>query len=277
MARRAIIDRAGSLLLVTAIATSGCGAASPNVTPDAAAVIERMDTADPTLRWRFTYRPDSPSPYLACLQGIDEITGDVDVAEGVLWLQPHRNAPAIALTERKIAVPDPDSPGSWLAVPWPSTDNETLSNLLGETLAGHAATGLRLPDPNMTVTEILTVASSVETMGTTTPNGSNTLSITVDVERFNNRRSEASDSTADPLEFLTVTAVIDPAGRVTTMIVDASQPVPNEESSPHGDRYIITAEYDDLDPIEAAPRRSTTVSTADLRYPDAQSSCEFTS
>ena len=262
---------------MTAIAASGCGAVSPNVTADAAAVIERMDTADPILQWRFTYRPDSPSPYLACLQGIDEITGDVDVADGVLWLQPHRDAPAIAVTERTIAVPDPHSPGSWLAAPWPSTDNEALSNLLGETLAGHAATGLRLPDPNMTVTEILTVASSVETTGTTTPNGSNTLSITVDVERFNNRRSEASDSTADPLEFLTVTAVIDPAGRVTTMIVDASQPVPNEESSPHGDRYIITAEYDNLDPIEAAPRRSTTVSAADLRYPDAQSSCEFTS
>ena len=61
------------------------------------------------------------------------------------------------------------------------------------------------------------------------------------------------------------------------MIANASQPVPIEESSPLGDRYIITAEYDNLDPIEAGPRRSTTVSAADLRYPDAQSSCEFTS
>lgn len=74
--------------------------------------------------------------------------------------------------------------------------------------------GLRLPDPNMTVVEILTVASSVDTADDGASAGSDTLVIAVD-----------------------------PAGRVTTLIVDANPITPGETPSAHGDRYITTADY----------------------------------
>ena len=271
MTLREVAARAASVLVLATGLTACAG--GPDVTPDAAAVIQRLEAVEPMRRWTFSYRPDSPSPYLACLQGIDEITGSVDVAEGIVWLQPSRDAPAIAVTEDTIAVPDPEIPGSWLATPWPTKDDEALTDMFGETLAGHIRTGLRLPDPNMTVMEMFTVATSVETADDNRQEGSDTLVIVADIERFN----DAANSDVEPLDALTVTAVVDPTGRVTTMIVDASPIAQSESTSPHRNRYAITANYDGLDPFDAAPTNAVIVDPADLQYPNPQSSCEFRS
>lgn len=145
--------------------------------------------------------------------------------------------------------------------------------MFGETLAEHIRTGLRLPDPNMTVMEMFTVATSVETADDNRQEGSDTLVIVADIERFN----DAANSDVEPLDALTVTAVVDPTGRVTTMIVDASPIAQSESTSPHRNRYAITANYDGLDPFDAAPTNAVIVDPADLQYPNPQSSCEFRS
>lgn len=78
-----------SLLIAAALIGTGCGT-SPNViATDAQPIVDRILTADPLGRWTFTYQPDTASPYLACLGGIDEVQGVIDVSDNVLRLEPN--------------------------------------------------------------------------------------------------------------------------------------------------------------------------------------------
>ena len=152
-----------SLLFTAALISAACGSSPTVITADAQPIVDRILAADPIERWAFLYQPDTASPYLACLGGVDEVQGVIDVGNKVLSLEPNRDAPPVTVTDASVLVPDPREPETWHEISrTPTLDPAQLQPIFGEVLAGYIATGLRAPDLNMITQAAIDIATSVE-------------------------------------------------------------------------------------------------------------------
>ena len=257
-------------VFVVAVLASGCAGDDP-VDPEVRPLVDAIETADSPARYRFNFVPASPSPFVACLAGIDEIEGVLDVDAGAIRLQPRRNAPEILVTTTELLVATADS-DTWVSTPWdPAMDQEVLEAIFGETLAGRIVVGFRAPDPNTTAIAAIDVAESVLPVATPPTVMGESFEILVDQREFADQTADATSGSADrsvPLLRLTVSATKE--GLVTSIFVDAGTDGGSTTN------YAISATYEDVPSLLIPPeaqREATTL--AEIDYPDAQSSCAF--
>lgn len=261
---------------VAALLLAGCGGADDVIDPEVRPIVERIRGAPTPSRWAFTYHPDSASPYLACLNGIDEASGTVDLETGIMFVRPDRDAPPIIVTNSSFMVATGTDPGDpWNEVRFgPEDDPAPLLPLFGEVLANLVATGIRAPDLNMTALAAIVIATAVEP--DTPPAGAigDTFRITVDPERYLGDLEAngvvAADGEQGRVPSFTVTA--DVHGRVTSLVVDAS---PTGAASGSADRYLVTATYETAAITVPARRDRRLTGLASLNYPTATTSCTF--
>lgn len=267
-------------LFVAAVSiTAGCGTSTPVVATEAQPTVNRMLAADAIERWTFTYQPDSASPYLACLGGIDGIRGAIDVTAKVLRLEPYRDAPPVIVTDTAVLVPSPNGSQTWLEAAWtPTLDTKRLEAIFGDALAGYIATGLRAPDLNMTTAALVDIAWSVEATDPPFQLAGDAIRITVDADRYlRELEANAIDISDDERGRVpTFIAVVDSRGRVSALVVDGVPSRPDRSEADHADRYIVTAQFKELDPIATAlPEDRELANLADITYPTPDASCKF--
>jgi len=268
-----------SLLIAAALIGTGCGTSPRVIAADAQPIVDRILAADPLERWTFSYRADTASPYLTCLGGIDEVQGVIDVSDKVLRLEPNRDAPPVTVTDASVLVPDPSEPETWHEIAWtPTLDPARLQPIFGEVLAGYIAAGLRAPDLNLTTQAAIDIASSVEATDPPFQLTGDTIRITVDPDRYL-QELEANDADISNDErdrVPTFTAVVDALGRVSALVVDTGPTPSGQSEADHRNRYIVTAHFDNLEPIAPPPAEDRNPATlADISYPTPDASCEF--
>ena len=258
-----------TVLVVTVLATA-CAGDDP-VDPEVRPLVDAIEKAGSPARYRFNFVPASPSPFVACLAGIDEIEGVLDVGAGAIRLQPRRNAPEVLVTTTELLVARADSE-TWMSTPWdPAMDRELLEAIFGETMAGRIVVGFRAPDPNAIAVAAIDVADSVLPIATPLTAMGESFEILVNQREF---ADLTADSTGDgasgsaPQLRLTVSATQD--GLVTSILVDAG---PDGDSATN---YAISATYEDAPRLVIPPQAQQEPATLEeIEYPDAQSSCAF--
>ncbi|NNF63102.1 MAG: hypothetical protein HKN07_02480 [Acidimicrobiia bacterium] len=235
-------------------------------------LIDAIEEADVPDRYAFSFVPDGPSPFVACLAGVDEIDGVVDVTARAVKLNPRRVAPEIIVTEDELFVGDLESE-IWARVGWsPTLDQERLTSIFGETLAERIVVGFRSPDPNATALGAIEVADSVMPANTLERSeASESFVVEIDEEAFAGLPSDGeSDDVGPALDQIRLVVTATPEGLVTSTVVTAGS---DSESYAN---YVIHVTYDDVPGVLVPPfedQRHTSLS--DLQYPDAQSSCAF--
>jgi len=240
-------------VFVVAVLASGCAGHGP-VDLEVRPLVDAIEEAGSPARYRFNFVPASPSPFVACLAGIDR-----------------REAPEILVTTTELLVARADSE-TWMSTSWdPAMDRELLEVIFGETLAGRIVVGFRAPDPNAIAMAAIDVADSV--LPVSTPPGAlgESFEILVNQREFADRTGDStgdSDDGSVPRLRLIVSATQE--GLVTSIFVDAG---PDGDSTTN---YAISATYEDVPSLLIPPeaqREPTTLEEID--YPDAQSSCAF--
>lgn len=258
-------------------AAVGCAGDGSPVEAAARPIVERLRDAPVPTRWSFRYQADSASDYLACLGGVDVVFGVMDLEVGALMIQPERNAPAIIVTESDFFVTaDSTAEGPWQEARRNGSDNAgQLESIFGKVLAGYIATGLRAPDLNMTTLAAIRIADAVEVAVPPAGLSGDTLRITVDPDEYLAELESQGAVSLDATEAIpTLIATVDDSGLVVALAVDATPA--GETAGDHGDRYFLTAGYDDTAPLSlpgAAERR--TVPLNRLAYPPPEESCQF--
>lgn len=274
----ASVKRAATVLIVAAT-FAGCGDNSSVVTGDAAPIVDRLTDSPSPQRWDFSYQPDSASPYVACLNGLDAVSGAIDVNIGMLRLTPERVAPALIVTGKSLLVGQPDQPDSWLEVPLgPSLDELRMVGLFGEVLASHIATGVEAPDLTTTVLAAVDIATTIDTTPAPFGLSGDAIEITIDPDLYLDELTAGGVTVTDDERnrIPTITAVVDSQGRVTGLVVDPGVGGNDATDLEHRDRYVITASYDELEPLalpDVSNRAVTGIDTVD--YPDPDESCVF--
>lgn len=259
---------------------AGCGNTSSDITSDAAVpIVDRLTNTPSSQRWDFTYQPDSASPYADCLSGLDAVDGSVDTTNGVLRLTPQRNAPAVIVTGTSLLVPQNDQPGSWLDVPLdPSPDETLLVEMFGEILASYIVTGVDEPDLRAAVLAAIDTATSVDTAPTPFGLDGEAIQIKIDPDLYLDELAAGGVTVTDDerSRIPTITAVIDSLDRVTGLVVDPGATGDDTTDAEHRDRYVVSASYDDLEPLAVPDPTDRTVSgLGDLDYPSPDESCTF--
>lgn len=258
-----------STLFISAL-IAACASSSP-IHPEAQPLVDAVEEAEIPDRWEFSYVPTVPSAFMACLSGVDEIDGVLDLDARAIWLQPRRDAPPIIVTETEVLV-SAGATGTWSATAWhPSLDTEALSSVFGETLGGLVATGFRAPDLNTTVRAAVSIADRVER--TTTPPGAvgDSLEIVMNAQRFADElASDGSVDASDPAPAPRLLATINDTGLVTSMVVAVG------ESTIAGANYSYVASYTGVAPLVLpSDADRTDRALADVRYPTPEESCIF--
>lgn len=267
-------------VMIFAATFAGCGDTSSDVASDAAApIVDRLTNTPSPQRWDFTYQPDSASPYADCLSGLDAVDGSIDTTNGVLRVIPLRDAPALIVTDTSLLVAQNDQPGSWLDVPLdPSPDEPLLVGMFGEILTSYIVTGVDEPDLRATVLAAIDTATSVDT--TPTPFGldGEAIEITIDPDLYLDELAAGGVTVTDDerSRIPTITAVIDSLGRVTGLVVDPGATGSDGTDAEHRDRYVVSASYDELEPLAIPDATDRTVSGLDdVDYPSPDESCTF--
>jgi hypothetical protein len=272
------VMRAATLLAI-AITIAGCGSASSRIAVDAAPIVDRLMESPSPQRWNFTYESDSASPYVDCLNGLDSVSGAIDVDIGVLRLTPERAAPALIVTRTSLLVGETNPRHEWREVALDaSIDEQRLVGMFGEVLARYIITGIDAPDLRTTVLAAVEIASTVETTPAPAGLAGDAVEITLDPDLYLDELTAAGITVTDEdlNRIPTITAVVDPQGRVTGLLVDPSVASGNATDLEHRDRYVISATYDDLETLSvpSAANRSI-VDIDDVDYSDADESCAF--
>lgn len=231
-------------------------------------VIERVDVPD---RYAFSFVPDSPSPFVACLAGVDEIDGVVDAAARAVQLKPRRAAPEVIVTEDELFVADLESQ-IWAKAEWsPSLDQGLLTSIFGETLAERIVVGVRSPDPNATALGAIEVADSVMPVGASDTRAVESFVVEIDEEALAGLASaDVSDDSGPAIEEIRLVVTATPEGLVTSTAVTTGS------VSESYANYVIHVSYENVPGVVLPPSENQRpVSLSDLQYPDAQSSCSF--
>lgn len=249
---------------VAAVAVVACGSTSP-IDDQAQPVVDALRAAEVPRQYRSTYVPASPSPYLACLQGVEEVEVSVDWDLGVVRLQPRRDAPAVFVTETTIVVDHQDSPD---ALAWSADlDSDSLADVFGTSLGTFIETGIRSPDPNATIDALIDIAVSVQL--TRPPRGfvGDAITITVDRSQFNTASSREDGSPAPR-----IIATIDGNGLVTGLLV--SDPTADTDPDPVTN-YAVVTDYQPAPTLRVPQVDERRSSVDDIAYPPAETSCQF--
>jgi hypothetical protein len=267
-------------LVALAAALTSCGGSSSTIASDQAApIVNRLASSASPQRWDFTYQPDSASPYRDCLSGLDAVDGSVDTANGALRLAPHRDAPALIVIASSLLVSQNGQPGSWLDVPLdPSPDETVLVEMFGEILTSYIVTGADEPDLRATILAAIDIATSVETAPTPFGLDGEAIEIAIDPDLYLDELAAGGVIvTHDERDRIpTITAVIDSLGRVTGLVVDPGATGDDTTDAEHRDRYVVSASYDDLEPLAVPDATDRTFSGLDdLDYPSPDESCRF--
>ena len=251
-------------LMATAISLLACSPTTP-IDDQAQPVVDALRAAEVPRQYRSTYVPESPSAYLACLQGVEEIEMTVDWDLGVVRLQPRRDAPAVFVTETTIVV---DHQAAAVALPWSADlDADSLGDVFGTSLGAFIETGIRSPDPNATVEALIDIAVSVQL--TQPPSGlvGDAIVITIDANQFNTASNRENGAPAP--RFI---ATIDANGLVTGFLVSD----PKADSGPDPvTSYAVVTEYEPAPTLGVPQAEQALSSIHDVAYPSAETSCRF--
>lgn len=273
-----MIPRFNAIFAVLVVAMSGCTGSGGVVDPAVESIVQSVSDAPRPERWAFTYQPDSASPFVSCLAGIDEVFGVVDLVGGAMKVEPRRSAPSIIVSGDAILMASdaPNGDGPWHELNLQPADRRAqLLATFGEVLTGYIVTGARTPDLNTTAIAALDIATTV-TIGNP-PSGvaGEAFQITVDAESYlavlEANGTTLSETDRDRIPMFTI--VVDDLGRVTAIVVDTSPDDPEERTD--SDRYIVTANYDveTINIPDEGDRRRTDI--ASLNYPTPEESCVF--
>ncbi len=268
------------IVMIFAATFAGCGDSSSDVASDEAApIVDRLKNTPSPQRWDFTYQPDSASPYADCLSGLDAVEGSIDTTNGVLGLAPRRNAPPLIVTDTSLLLAQSNQPDSWIDIPLdPSLDEARLVEKLGEILTSYIMTGVEEPDLGTTVLAAIDTATSVDTAPTPFGLDGEAIEITMDPDLYLAELAAGGVTVTDDerSQIPTITAVIDSLGRVTGLVVDPSATGDDGTDAEHRDRYVITATYDELEPLDVPDATNRTVGGIDdVDYPSPEESCTF--
>lgn len=267
-------------VMIFAATFAGCGGTSSDVASDGAApIVDRLTNTPSPQRWDFTYQPDSASPYADCLSGVDAIDGSIDTTNGVLRLNPQRDAPALIVTGTSLLVARSNQPDSWLEMPLdPSPDEPLLVEMFGEILTSYIVTGVDEPDLAATVLAAIGTATSVDTAPTPFGLDGEAIEITIDPDLYLDELAAGGVAVSDDerSRIPTITAVIDSLGRVTGLVVDAGATGDDANAAEHRDRYVVSASYDGLEPLAVPGVAARTAGGIDdIDYPEPDESCRF--
>lgn len=267
------------VVLVGVMLGAGCGTRQAVVDAAAQPIVDRMRAAPDVRRWTFTYQPSSGSPHVACLTGIDEIEGSVDLDSGAIELTPNRDAPPIVITANSILVAANTGDGQ----PWNEISllddlgRDRLDEVFGPTLAGFIANGTREPHPTTTALAAVDVAASVR-RDTSSVERTDTIHITVDADDYRQAlASEGQQQTpTEPTPQLLVT--VDAEGQVTVLEVTTDTAGPATEAGEHSAGYRIVASADETGSVSIPARTErVAMSIDDLSYPPPGTGCSFQS
>ena len=259
-----MMKRVAAAGFVAVVAVVACGSTSP-IDDQAQPVVDALRAADVPRQYQSTYVPASPSPYLACVQGVEEVQVSVDWDLGVVRLQPRRDAPAVFVTETTIVVDHQDSPD---ALAWSADlDSDSLTDVFGTSLGAFIQTGIRSPDPNATIDALIDIAVSVQL--TQPPRGlvGDAIAITVDRSQFNTA-SNREDASPAPR----IIATIDGSGLVTGFLV--SDPTADTDPDPVTN-YAVVTDYQPAPTLRAPQIEEERSSVDDIAYPPPETSCQF--
>ncbi len=150
--------------------------------------------------------------------------------------------------------------------------------MFGEILTSYIVTGIDEPDLRATVLAAIDTAATVDT--TPTPFGldGEAIEITIDPDLYLDELAAGGVTVTDNerSRIPTITAAIDPFDRVTGLVVDPDANRDEGTDDEHRDRYVVTATYDDLEPLEVPDAGNRTVGGLDdVDYPDSDESCTF--
>lgn len=267
-------------VMVFVATVAGCGDSSSDVASDEAApIVDRLTNTPNPQRWDFTYQSDSASPYADCLSGLDAVAGSIDTTNGVLRLAPRRNAPPLIVTDTSLLVAQSNQLDSWLDIPLDaSLDEDRVVEVFGEILTSYIVTGIDEPDLRSTLLAAIDIAATVD--ATSTPFGldGEAIEIRIEPDLYLDELIAGGVTVTDDerSQIPTITAVIDSFGRVTVLVVDPSATGDDGTDAEHRDRYVVTATYDDLEPLEVPDGGNRTVSGLDeVDYPGPDESCTF--
>lgn len=204
-----------AVMLGVVLLGAGCGTRPAEVEAAAQPIVDRMRAAPEVRPWAFTYQPRSGSPYVACLTGMDEIEGLVDLDSGAIQLTPNRDAPPIVVTPTSILVAANTGTGR----PWSEISllddpgRDRLDEVFGPTLPGFIANGTGEPHPT-TVLAAVDVAASIR-RDTSAVEPGDTIQITIDADDY--RQALASEGQQPPPAELTpeLLATVAADGQVT--------------------------------------------------------------
>lgn len=264
-----------TILLSAAIAAAACSPPADVVEPAAVPIVDAIATAPEPQRWEFSYRAISASPYISCLNGIDQVSGTVDLTAGLVLVEPDRVAPPILVTESTLFVAGDLESEFWVETPWSAApDSPDLVELFGEIAAGYVSTGLRAPDPNMTSLAFIGIADRVELTETRAGLEGQTIEVTVNGDGYLEELAKGGDAgVADGRPIPIVRITVDSNGRVNALEVR----IEGQADEVHGDGYVTTFQYPEssleLPEAELVER----VEFASLSYPKPASSCRFQS
>lgn len=264
-------------ILCAAVASTACSPSAEIVDPAAAPIVDAISAAPEIERWSFNYRAVSASPYISCLNGIDQVSGVIDLTAGLVLVEPDRAAPPILVTESTLLVANDLESNSWSEAPrGQEAANPELVEMFGEIAAGYVSTGLRAPDPTMTALAFIGIADRVEVAETRRGLEGQTLALTVNSDQYlEELRTDGgeADVTSDTAPIPTVRITVGGDGRVTALEVR----IEGEADQVHGDGYVTTFQYPSRGVQPPAAEAVQQVAFASLTYPRPANSCRFQS
>lgn len=258
------LKRIAATVATAVVAATSCGASNP-VEPDAQPVVNVVRSADIPRQYEYVYMPASPSPFLACLDGVDWVEASVDWDRGIIRLQPRRDAPAIFVTDEIVVVMHPGTPDVFA---WSTDlDSEPLADVFGTSVATFIETGTRAPDPNTTIEAMLDIAVDVRVAPTPVGIVGQTITITVDPDRFNAGSDREAGQPAPA-----ITATVDGGGLVTGYVVSDPSAASQRDVAAN---YSVLVDYAPSQQLSVPDVGSERLTIDEVDYPTAQDSCEF--
>lgn len=261
---------------IAGVVLAACGTGVDPIDADAAPIVDAVAAAPEPQRWSFSYRATSSSPYISCLNGIDQVSGTIDLSTGVVLVEPDRLAPAILVTESTIMVANDPEAESWSESAWQTgSDRSQLVEVFGQIAAGYIDTGLRAPDPNMTSLAFIGIADRVEAVETRHDLSGQTISVTLNKDRYLAELAAGGDlaDTEGGVPIPTIRITVGSDGRVTALEVR----IDGQASEAHEDSYVTTFQYGESQIDVPRPELVERVPFSSLQYPQPASSCRFQS
>lgn len=252
--------------VVLSIVGAGCGA-SVEVDSGVEALVEAVTDADAPNVFGVSFVPVSPSPYLACLQGTDEVNVAVDRNMGVAFIQARREVPPIMVTADKVFIGTGNS-GRWWSIAMPAeSDRAQVEVKFGTSLADFIYSGISEPSLNETVVALLDVATTVDASPTPAGVVGESFELTVDRGRYLSQTDGGDEES--PIPQVTVSARVD--GIVTGILVR-----PSSDTDDVGGPYMQTTNPQATIEIEIPDDlKNDPALLAEVPFPAPLDSCRF--